>query len=41
MLRTKDLHAGALSTVPPDVDDSGEGEVRSGGSPDAAVGAPA
>ncbi|MGP9022904.1 MFS transporter [Streptomyces sp. BR1] len=35
MLRTKDLHASALSTIPPDVDE--DGEVR----PDATVGASA
>jgi hypothetical protein len=39
MLRTKDLHASALSTIPPDVD--ADGEARSDGSPDVAVGASA
>lgn len=39
MLRTKDLHASALSTIPPDVDE--DGEERSDGSPDVAVGASA
>ncbi|MET9411986.1 MFS transporter [Streptomyces sp. NPDC002935] len=39
MLRTKDLHASALSTIPPDVDE--DGEVRPDGSPDVAVGASA
>jgi EmrB/QacA subfamily drug resistance transporter len=36
MLRTKDLHASALSTIPPDVDE--DGEVRPDASPDVAVG---
>jgi EmrB/QacA subfamily drug resistance transporter len=36
MLRTKDLHSSALSTIPPDVDE--DGEVRPDASPDVAVG---
>lgn len=39
MLRTKDLHATALSTIPPDVDE--DGEVRPDGPTDVTVGAPA
>ncbi len=39
MLRTKDLHATALSTIPPDVDE--DGEVRPDDASDLAVGAPA
>lgn len=36
MLRTKDLHSSALSTIPPDVDE--DGEVRPDAAPDVAVG---
>jgi predicted MFS family arabinose efflux permease len=39
MLRTKDLHASALSTVPPDLDE--DGQVRPDDATDVAVGAPA
>jgi hypothetical protein len=39
MLRTKDLHASALSTVPPDLDE--DGEVRPDDATDVAVGASA
>ncbi|MFJ6832344.1 hypothetical protein [Streptomyces sp. NPDC091209] len=35
LLSTKDLHAGALSIIPSDVDE--DGEVRSDGSPEVAV----
>ncbi|WP_328686658.1 hypothetical protein [Streptomyces sp. NBC_00343] len=39
MLRTKDLHSSALSTIPPDVDE--DGEVRPDDASDLPVGAPA